>query len=554
MRLQADLRRLGHIGAVGFRHGLAWAIGPRGRRWRWLARRLPALDLPAPERFRLLLEDLGGTFVKLGQMLALQPDIISLEYCNALFKLLDRIEPADFSDLEKTFAEELGVPPSEFFDEIDSVPLATASIGQVHLAVRDGRTFAVKVQRPHVEYQVDGDLRLMKATVFLIEKLRLRRLKWLMEPLTEFVTWTREEMDYRNEARYMERLGENARDNPFERIPEILRSCSTRRTLAVEYLEGTTVLDYLRALEAGDRLTLLRLARSGFDADRFARNIIENFLGDAFQFGLFHADLHPANLLILPNNVVGYVDFGITGVLSPYSRRQLVAMTLAYTRGDLDGMCDAFLKISSMDPDADPDGFRRGLFQAGEKWYEVDGRTRRLTKNFTHIMLDMVKLSRRAGIWPAREVIKYIRSAIAIDGLITRFAPSIDFGPALEEVCSRRLRWHVLADSLSFGNLVDSWNSSAHLARKGVVEAADFLDRLGKGEVPLRAQMREPDGAAPGHWRQRALHLAGLVFILALAMYLFEDRAAVGVNLFTAKALVAGGALVALVRTFRRLA
>ena len=127
-------------------------------------------------------------------------------------------------------------------------------------------------------------------------------------------------------------------------MPEVFWDLTTRRTLVIEFLPGMTVLDYLRALGAGDEWTAHQLRASGFDPNRFARHIIDNFLGDAFQYGVFHADLHPANLLVLPGDVVGYVDFGITGVLSRYSRRHLVAMTLAYTRADVDGMADAFFQ------------------------------------------------------------------------------------------------------------------------------------------------------------------------------------------------------------------
>jgi ubiquinone biosynthesis protein len=151
--LAANLRRLGHIGRVLARHGLSLLLGrpewrrlirPGGR----LARRLPPPDLPGPERLRLVLEELGGTFIKLGQMLALQPDILSLEYCNALFKLLDRVEPFPYADVERTFLEELGRPPEAVFDRFERDSFAAASIGQVHRALLGERLLAVKVRRP----------------------------------------------------------------------------------------------------------------------------------------------------------------------------------------------------------------------------------------------------------------------------------------------------------------------------------------------------------------------------------------------------------------------
>jgi ubiquinone biosynthesis protein len=222
----------------------------------------------------------------------------------------------------------------------------------------------------------------------------------MLEPTGEFLRWTHEELDYRYEARYMERLRRNAANNSHERVPEVFWPYTTRRTLVCEFFEGDTMLSYLRALESGDEQLVDNLQTIGFEPDKTARHIIDNFLGDVFQHGMFHADLHPANLMILPGNTVGYIDFGITGTISRYSRRNLIALTLAYTRGDLEGMCEAFFRISVFDSETSQARFREGLKQFAETWYETAGRERRLRKNFTLVMLDMLRLSRRRQVHP----------------------------------------------------------------------------------------------------------------------------------------------------------
>jgi ubiquinone biosynthesis protein len=269
-----------------------------------------------PDRLRAALEELGGSFIKFGQMLALQPDILSLEYCNGLFDLLDRITPFDYPDVEQIFVAETGKTPVEIFDSFDSRPIATASIGQVHIAYLNGRKVAVKVQRPNVETDFAGDIRLMTAAITVIKRLHLRGLYWMLEPTGEFLRWTHEELDYRYEARYMDRLRRNASDNSHERVPEVFWPYTTRRTLVCEFFEGATMLSYLRAVDSGDEQLADSLHQIGFEPDRAARHIIDNFLGDVFQHGMFHADLHPANLMILPGNTIGYIDFGITGTIS----------------------------------------------------------------------------------------------------------------------------------------------------------------------------------------------------------------------------------------------
>jgi predicted unusual protein kinase regulating ubiquinone biosynthesis (AarF/ABC1/UbiB family) len=550
-----SLRRLVYITSVFVRHALAHVGGTLVWRWPRLALRLGCKRLSGPERLRVMLEDIGGTFIKFGQMLALQPDLVSLEYCNALFNLLDRVTPFPLAEVERIFVEELGATPSEVFDSFEARPLATASIGQVHRArMRDGREVAVKVQRPNVEVDFAGDIRLMSATIRLIKSLRLRLLYWLIEPTGEFLAWTQEELDYRCEARYMDRLRRNAHGNARERVPEVLWRLTTRRTLVSEFFEGETLLAYLRALESDDGRLFERLRSSGFEPGRMARNIIDNFLGDVFRHGMFHADLHPANLMILPGNTVGYIDFGITGTISRYSRQNLIALTLAYTRGDLEGMCEAFFRISVLDSETSAARFREGLKVFAESWYEAEGRGRRLRKNFTLVMLDMLRLSRRTGVWPERDVVKYIRSAIAIDGLITRFAPSFDLGRHLQTVCDRHLRWSARRAMFTYDSILGWATSGGNIARDGPLRAAGFMRRLTAGELEAEAEMIGGRGGDDEALRRRAVQLGAVVFATALAMTVAGARTRLGANLFTAELLFAGAAAALLLRTVRRLA
>lgn len=531
----ANAERLAWIARVLLRHGFAHLLGAR---------------LPGPQRLAAVLEGLGGTFIKLGQMLALQPDILSLAYCNALFDLLDRVAPFRWEEAARVLREETGRPPEELFDSLEREPFAAASIGQVYRGVLGGRRVAVKVQRPSVEVDFAGDVRLMSAAMSLIRRLRLVRLYWMIEPMNEFVGWTQEELDYRNEARYMRQLRDDARDNPAEHVPEVL--IATRRLLVVEFLDGTTVLDYLRAAGEGDEVRLRRLTLGGFDANLFAQRMIDNFLGDAFQHGLFHADLHPANLMILQGNVVGYVDFGITGVLSHYSRYHLVAMTLAYTRGDTAGMAASFLKVSTLDRGADARAFQAGLERFAEEWYER-GQGSRLRKNFTLVMLDMLRLSRATGIWPERDVIKYIRSAIAIDGLITRFAPGFSVGQHLAAVCDRHLRQESRRALFGTQRLAAWAEAVASLAADGPTRAVAALDRSrAAAEAMPEAEIAYTASRAPGRPRGGALPPAAAAFALALALSGWSGPTELGWNLFTAGVALVGASLALLTARLSR--
>ncbi len=543
--LWLSLRRLAGLVRVLARHGLAHLGGTRWSRFPRLARRLPPGDLSGPQRLSAILEDLGGSFIKFGQMLALQPDILSLEYCNALFDLLDQVEPFDYAEVDRIVRAELGRGPEEVFESFERAPIATASIGQVHVAWLDGKKVAVKVQRPVVERDFTGDIRVMTACVRAIRRFRLRSLEWLIEPMSEFVAWTQEELDYRNEARSMRQMRQNSLGSPSEYVPEVC--LVTRRVLVAEFMDGVTVLDYLRAVERGDQLRLARLGEMGFDASLCARRVIDNFLGDAFRHGLFHADLHPANLMILAGNQIGYLDFGITGVLSKHSRLYLVQMTLAYTRGDIAGMCAAFLKVSAMDERSDAEAFRRGLERFAEVWYERSRGGQKLKKNFTLVMLDMLRLSRATGIWPERDVIKYIRSAIAIDGLITRFAPSFEVGAYLAEVCDRSIRGEARRALVSRSRMVSWAAGSAQLLSEGAERWSAVLARLSAGRAT-----KSPEAPA-SELEGQAMRLGLVAVVLALVIATHQAPPPFGWNIYTASFGLLGTALAFLTRAVWRL-
>jgi len=473
MRLKASLHRFTGIFLIAARHMLIQAVHQGVKRWSRLDRRISGERLTGPRRFRLAIEETGGTFIKFGQMLAMQSDMLPLNYCAALFSLFDQVAPFDYSKIEQTILEDLGQRPPEIFEHFEREPIATGSIGQVHVAVLNGRKVAVKVRRPTIVSDFDADITAMKFVVRLVKLLHFRKLYWIIAPTEEFIAWTEEELDYRREAHYMDELGWNARNNAFEQVPTVFWSCTTARILTVEYLEGITVSEYLRQKNKGPTN-----APPDLEPSLFAARLIDNFLGDAFRHGMFHADLHPGNLMILPNNVVGYIDFGISGVLSRYSRRHIIAMTLAYARGDLDAMCESFFRITTFDTKANPQGFRHGLQEAASAWYGEQENANRLRKSITSIMLDLLILSRKNGIWPQRDVVKYIRSAIALDGLIKTFAPGMDIGRHLETACERHIKWESLRNLIS-ADAISNWAGSyAHLALDGAVRAVTALRRM----------------------------------------------------------------------------
>src|SRR5262249_45714126 len=158
----------------------------------------------------------------------------------------------------------------------------------------------------------------------------------------------------------------------------------------------------------------------------------------------------------------------ITGVISKYSRQNLLAMTLAYARKDINGLCDRFFDVSSFGESSDPQGFREGVKRLAEDWYSGAAGDERLKTTTTQVMLDMVRLSRQTHIWPQRDIIKYIRTSIAIDGLVRRVAPGFDFSHYLATACRRHLTWHARRMLVSHDSLLGSARAGADLVRDGM--------------------------------------------------------------------------------------
>jgi predicted unusual protein kinase regulating ubiquinone biosynthesis (AarF/ABC1/UbiB family) len=545
----AIIGRLFQIGFVLLGHGLAHYAGVLVRRVSWLRTRLPPTELSKPDRLRSVLESLGGSFVKLGQMLALQPDILPFEYCHALYSLLDRVKPVAADEIEAVFREETGKAPSEVFDSFDRKAIASGSIGQVHVAVFGGRKVAVKIQRPDTQSSFKRDVRLMNSAVWVIRFLRLKLLAWMIDPLTEFAEWTVEELDFCREARYMNQLRQNAAENKRERVPALVMEFTTRRVLVIEFLDGVTLLDHIRLTEQKAPRHQARLAADGFDGDEFARGIIDNFLGDAFLHGMFHADLHPANLMILPGNVVGYLDFGICGSVSMRTRHMLIAMTLAYSRNDIPSLCEKFFAVSSLDERSDPDGFRSGLKRLSEKWYKGDEDTPSLKTTTTMVMLDMLKLSRATRIWPQRDVIKYIRSAIAIDGLIRQFAPHFNVGHHLAVSCRRNLAAHARKSLCSHDALINWSHATANLVQNGAFRLSSLLERVGESGSSRSSTNRQEKQKQRRTLAWPLVVVAGVVGTLAITT---NPTLQFGVNLFTAQVAVVGMTLFAMWRNTSR--
>ena len=321
-----ELNRLRHIAEVLARNGLGFLLDqtelgrflPRG--WRRRAERADQeLErMSIPERFRHTLEDLGPTYIKLGQLLSGRGDLLPAEYVQELTKLLDAAPAFPYQDVVTVVEAELGRPPQELFDFFDPTPIAAASIGQVHRAILPTGEHAVaKVQRPNIEQTVRSDLDLlMRQARFLQRRSEAARTYNLIENVEELSYALLSELDYTTEAQNIDRFYQTYNDDPNLRIPKVYWEYTTQRVLVMEQIDGI-------------KLTELRhLKEEGYDLPAIANIGTEFYMKQIFEDGFFHADPHPANVMV-SDHQIAILDFGMVGVLSQRMREDMGDMLVA---------------------------------------------------------------------------------------------------------------------------------------------------------------------------------------------------------------------------------
>ncbi|MBC2717561.1 MAG: AarF/ABC1/UbiB kinase family protein [Desulfobacteraceae bacterium] len=267
-----------------------------------------------PQRVRMALEDLGPTFIKLGQALSMRPDFVSVEFINELSKLQDMVPPCDFPEIKAIIESEFNLEIDEIFDFFDITPIASASIGQVHKArLKDGREVAVKVQRPDLDKLIAVDLGIMYHLASLIEN-NIAEISFIrpVKIVEEFTRIIAKELDYNIEANHLERFARDFSDDPTIHIPEVYRILTSKRVLTMEFIYGTKASD-IKSLE-----------KAGIDKKKITCNGANLLLKQIFDHGFFHSDPHSGNIFILANNVIAMLDFGQVGAVDQQSKEDFV--------------------------------------------------------------------------------------------------------------------------------------------------------------------------------------------------------------------------------------
>jgi ubiquinone biosynthesis protein len=319
---QRNLGRLSEIAQVAVRHGFGYALdGRRGEQ-------ANGEGTARGRHLREMLDELGPTFVKFGQLLSTRPDIVPPDIIAELRSLQDDVRPFPFADVERVVGEELGQPIARLFTEFEEMPLAAASIGQVHRAtLPNGKRVVVKVQRPNAPRQIEADLALMYQAARLVKE-RIRALDFIdaNEIVDEFSRSIRQELDYRLEGRNAETFHHNFAGHPHVAVPKVYWSYTRTRVLTLEYLDGIQLAD-------------LELEHWSLDQRRrLAYLVAETWMTRIFRHGFFHGDPHPANVMVLSPERIGLVDFGLSGKLTDDDMSKLTRLFIDAANENIDAL------------------------------------------------------------------------------------------------------------------------------------------------------------------------------------------------------------------------
>lgn len=374
--------------------------------------RKPVHDLSDAQRLRLALEELGPSFIKVGQLLSTRPDVLPEEFIIELLKLQDEVQPIPYASMVKVIEDEFKRPVRELFERIDERPIAAASIAQVHRAVLStGAEVAVKVQRPDIEGVIETDISILKYLARLISRhmpeSRLYDPKGMVE---EFSRVIKRELDFTLEASYMEKFKDALKDDARVKIPKVYWEMTGKRILTMEGITGIKV----------DNVE--RLRAEGINTRNVAYMIADVFFKQVFELGLFHGDLHSGNIFVISEDKFALVDFGIVGRIDKRMKRHLADILIGFATGDFESLAKVYTEMGILPENIDRPAFEQEYYDAMQNYF---GRPLKHVR-MGELMLDYIRLSARYGIRLPKELMLFDKCLIELEGLAKVLYPDVN--------------------------------------------------------------------------------------------------------------------------------
>ncbi len=434
-RTYRSMQRVREIVTILSRHGFSRMLQATGLgRFMPVSQRMKRAEnvnetVTAPEQLRFALDELGPTFIKLGQMLASRPDLVPEPYVEELRKLQDEVSPFPFEEVCLVVEEQTGLPMDECFKSVDEQPMAAASIAQVHRAVLiDGTPVVLKVRRPGIKNIINRDLSVLQLLITAAERYmpESRELD-LPTILDEFSRTIRRELDFYLEASHTERIKRNFGDDEQVVIPAIHWEMTGESLVVMDELEGFAA-DDIEGIDA-----------AGIDRVQVAKIAARCFMKQVFEDGVFHADLHAGNVRVTAEGKLGLLDFGAVGFLSEEIQESLGTFLMALLSRDYTALVDEFMHIGTFERAVDMRRFERDLRELIEPYF---GRPLGELR-FGEIMKECVAIALRHHIRVPADMVLLARSTISIEGIVRQLDPELgiieEAEPFAKELIAKRL-------------------------------------------------------------------------------------------------------------------
>ncbi|ODV50239.1 2-octaprenylphenol hydroxylase [Methanohalophilus euhalobius] len=431
-----------------------------------------------PERARKVLEELGPTYVKFGQLLSMREDLIPLKYAQEFTKLQNDVPPFPFEDVKAVLKTELGGDIPELFSDFDEKPVAAASIGQVHKArLHSGEDVVVKIQRPGIRRIIEADLDIMYSLAGFaqqhIEEIKLYNPVAVVDELSRSI---HSEMDYTQEARNIEHFLSNFENDPVIVIPRVYNDYSSDRILTLEYIEGIKCNKFEK------------LANENLDREKIATDVSEAFMKQVFEHGFFHADLHSGNIFALEDGRIALLDFGMAGHLSEDMRGLLVDALLAVTNGDSTQYIEVMRDLGVADEKLDVRSFKVDYDHFLFKYY---GRTLDQV-DATEVSSEMLSLLRKHQIQVPPNIALLFKGVMTVGGFAMQMVPDFNVTEIAEPYARKFMKKRFSPRNMAKNSSKNLWYVSRLLSR-APLQLSHILEVAEKGYLNLKFEHEGTD-------------------------------------------------------------
>ncbi|NVN98414.1 MAG: phosphotransferase [Geobacteraceae bacterium] len=449
-------------------------------RWRRMLRRETSafVELSQAERMRLALEELGPTFVKLGQFLSTRSDLIPPNYLEEFAKLQDNVPPFTFDEVTAEIRREFGKEITELFSFFSEESLAAASIAQVHRAILlSGEDVVVKIRRPGIISQIETDIEALMLLALMAEKhLPDSEIYDPVGQVRELARTIRREMDLSLEGRTIERFATNFSGDNTVYFPKVYWEMTSQAVLTMEMIKGLKVSD-IEHLEAG-----------GYDLKLIAKRGADAFVKMVLHHGFFHGDLHPGNVLILPGNVICMLDFGMTGRIDPFLKRHLTDIVLAILKRDAEEVISLLVYSGDITDNVNVRSLRRDISDFIDTYYELalqDLQIGKLLVDFTDIIT-----AYRIKFHP--DLLLLAKTFMSMESIGRRLDPKFDMTMHLRPMMEKEIRER-LSPKSSLKDLFGNANAYVNLIRSLPKDIKEILNRINRDKFKIDLEHRGLD-------------------------------------------------------------